>query len=403
MQFKEIIGQAEVKKQLVKMVQQNRLSHALLFLGKEGNGSLSIARAFAQYLVCEKVNGKIYSEKQAISLFGEETTEDSNHTVTDILEDSCGVCSACSKSASLVHPDIHFSYPIITQKSGDKPVCTDFIVRWREFILKNPYGNLFDWLQFIEAENKQGNIPASECNDIIRKLSLKSFESDYKILIMWISELMGNQGNRLLKLIEEPPPNTIFIFLAENDQLVLPTIQSRTQLVKIPALSNTDIINALQLNEGIDSQKAEQIALSCGGNYHDALQQLEHMENDWNSVLRDWMNGILKNGPTAQVKWIDDISKIGREKQKQLLKYFIQVIEHAIRLSILGNATDSVMDDFAGKLNKICQIPQLEAIVVELDKASYHIERNANAKILFHALTIRIYHIISNKSVILVQ
>jgi DNA polymerase-3 subunit delta' len=130
---------------------------------------------------------------------------------------------------------------------------------------------------------------------------------------------------------------------------------------------------------------------------------LQHIEDNWDAMLREWMNSILKYGPAAQVKWVEDISKIGREKQKQVLKYFIQVIEHAIRIKILGITTESTLDDFAGKLNKICQIPQLEAITEELNKASYHIERNANAKILFHALTIRIYHIISNKSVILIQ
>ncbi len=403
MQFKDVIGQAEIKKQLINMVQQNRLSHALLFLGKEGNGALSLARAFSQYIVCEKVNGKAVSVKQEISLFGDETTGYTEEVTAQYWEDSCGVCPACVKAAGMIHPDIHFSFPVITGKSGDKPISTDFIVEWRAFINKNPYGNLYDWLQAIGAENKQGNITAQECKDINRKLSLKSFESEYKFLIMWMSELMGNQGNRLLKLIEEPPPNTVFIFLAEKEQLILPTILSRTQLVKIPALTSADIVDALEIREAVDAQKAEQIAVSCDGNYHDALQQLQHIEDNWDAMLREWMNSILKYGPAAQVKWVEDISKIGREKQKQVLKYFIQVIEHAIRIKILGITTESTLDDFAGKLNKICQIPQLEAITEELNKASYHIERNANAKILFHALTIRIYHIISNKSVILIQ
>lgn len=403
MQFKDVIGQLDVKKQLVNMVQQNRLSHALLFLGKEGNGALSLARAFSQYLVCEKVNGKANHFTQAISLFGDEEIKDTDQKNSEVPEDSCGKCPACVKAAGIIHPDIHFSYPVLTSKSGDKPVSTDFIAQWRLFINKNPYGNLYDWLQDIGAENKQGNINAQECLDINRKLSLKSFESEYKFLIMWMSELMGNQGNRLLKLIEEPPPNTIFIFLAENEQLILPTILSRTQLVKIPALETTDIINSLETNEGVGRQKAEQIAVSCNGNYHDALQQLQHAEDDWNAQLKEWMNSILKYGPAAQVKWIEEISKAGREKQKQLLKYFIQTIENAIRISILAHSTDSQIDEFSIKLNKICQTGQLEAITNELDKAIYHIERNANAKILFHALTIRIYHIISNKSVILVQ
>ena len=150
-----------------------------------------------------------------------------------------------SKSAGLIHPDIHFSYPVVPKKSGDKPLSSDYITEWREFIKQYPYGNGYDWLQFIGAENKQGNITAYECNDIIRKLSLKSFESRYKILLMWLPEYLGNAGNKLLKLIEEPPEDTLFLLVAENESLILPTILSRTQLVKIPALDIKDIEAAL--------------------------------------------------------------------------------------------------------------------------------------------------------------
>ncbi len=152
----------------------------------------------------------------------------------------------------LVHPDIHFSYPVVTKKAGSPPISTDYITEWREFIKSYPYGNVYDWLQFIGAENKQGNITAHECNDIIRKLNLKSFESEYKILVMWMPEYLGNEGNKLLKLIEEPPPNTLFILVAENESLILPTILSRCQVVRIPALETSDIENAL-----IDRNKTE--------------------------------------------------------------------------------------------------------------------------------------------------
>ena len=241
MQFADIIGQAEVKKDLAELVQHNRLSHALLFLGKEGSGSLSLALAFAQYIVCEKVNGGksgVGSQESGPSLFGDEPT-DSGLKTTDLLFDSCGVCAACTKAAQLVHPDIHFSYPTVTKKPGEKPVATDFITDWREFIKHSPYGNSYDWIEQIkEKENSQGKITAEECNDIIRKLSLKSFESEYKFLIMWMPEMLGTEGNKLLKLIEEPPPNTLFILVTENEAQVLQTIVSRCQLVKIPALGN---------------------------------------------------------------------------------------------------------------------------------------------------------------------
>ncbi len=408
MQFTNITGQTHTKEQLVQMVQHNRLSHALLFLGKEGSGALQLAIAFAQYIVCEKVNGKQTTDNRQPttepSLFGEpeHLTTDIQHLTSD---DSCGECNGCKKANALIHPDIHFSYPVITTKPGEKPTSTIFIAKWRQFVQENPYGNAYDWLQFIGAENKQGNITAAECNDINFTMSLKSFESEYKILIMWLPEFLGKEGNKLLKLIEEPPPNTLFIFVAETEELILPTILSRTQLVKIPLLTNAEVEAALITNENIPATKAQQIAAIAEGNYREAHQLLQHAEDDWQALLREWLNAILKTGPVAQVKWIDDTAKLGREKQKQFLKYFIHLLEQGIRLRVLTTAGSPLTadHDFALRLNKITTIGQQEAIITELDKASYYIERNANAKMLFHALSIKLYHIISNKSVILMN
>ena len=404
MQFEKIIGQKETKEQLVQMVQHNRLSHALLFLGKEGSGALSLAMAFAQYIVCEKVNGKKTAASEP-SLFGETSLIGDELSV---INDSCGVCSACIKANQLMHPDIHYSYPVITKKLGEKPISTDFISEWREFFSIHQYGNVYDWLQFIHAENKQGNITAEECNDINRKISLKSFESEYKILIIWMPEYLTKNGNKLLKLIEEPPPNTLFILVAENEGPVLPTILSRTQLVKIPLLTNTEIEVALEIASGVKIEKAQQIAALSEGNYREALQLLQNVEDDWQLILREWLNMLVKKNLAGQVKWIDDISKQGREKQKQFLKYFTHLLEQAIRLksipSLVKNAeTTNGEQDFALRLNKLCSIPQQEAIINELDKASYYVERNANGKMLFHALSIKLYHIISNNSLILIN
>ena len=404
MQFQSITGQKETKEQLVQMVQHNRLSHALLFLGKEGSGALQLALAFAQYIVCtpKPHEGGLFAAEQ-------QTTNNKQKTKEN---DSCGQCPACSKANQLIHPDIHFSYPVITKKTGEKAISTDFIKEWREFIATNPYGNVYDWLQFIGAENKQGNITAKECEDIIRKLNLKSFESEYKILIMWMPEFLGKEGNKLLKLIEEPPPNTLFILVAENEDLVLPTILSRTQLVKIPMLTNLEVEASLELNAGVAMEKAQQIAAVAEGNYREALQLLQYAEDDWELMLREWLNAIIRTGPLAQVKWIDETAKLGREKQKQFLKYFIHLLEEAVRLRVIGitdnpqGTTDkqpTTNNDFALRLNKLCNHSQQEAIITELDKASYYIERNANAKMLFHALSIRLYHIINNKSLILVN
>jgi DNA polymerase-3 subunit delta' len=376
MQFVQVIGQDRVRDNLIEMVRKNRLGHALLFLGHEGSGALPMALAFAQYVVCEK--------------------RDENAT------DACGVCAACVKANRLIHPDIHFSYPVIPKKAGDKPVSSDYSAEWREFIEQYPYGNAYDWLQFIGAENKQGNITAQECNDINRKLSLKSFESGYKILVLWMPEYLGNEGNKLLKLIEEPPADTLFLLVAENESLILPTILSRTQLVKIPLPETADIVRALMERSGLGAEQARQIAVLAEGNYHEALQLIRHADDDWQGVLRDWLNAILKSGPVAQVKWIEEMGKSGRERQKQFLRYFNHLLEQAVRLRYL-DAGEMLMPegekDIALRLNKIADIGQQKAIIQELDNAAYYIERNAHAKMLFHALTIKLYHILAEKKI----
>ena len=401
MQFKEIIGQAEVKKQLVELVQHNRLSHALLFLGKEGNGSLQLAIALAQYLTCEKINSKVKSQESKGSLFDEELPSPltTDHSPTD----SCGECASCKKASQLIHPDIHFSYPVVTKKSGSPPISTDYISEWREFIKNYPYGNVYDWLQFIGAENKQGNITAQECNDIIRTLNLKSFESEYKILILWMPEYLGNEGNKLLKLIEEPPPNTLFVLVAENESLILPTIVSRCQLIKIPALETSEVQEALVNRNNTSTEIARRAAGVSEGNYREALQLVQHADEDWQSLLREWLNAILKTGPVAQTKWVEEISRLGREKQKQFLRYFNHLLEQAIRFKLMGDNIylPETEKDFANRLNRIAGIAQQKAMIEELDRATYYIERNANAKIQFHALTIKLYHIIQDKIVFL--
>ena len=329
------------------MVNQNRLSHALLFLGKEGNGALATALAFAQYILCEKTGNKskTRTSTQAASLFGDEPpvlTPDlptgqagSRLPTPDLLLDSCGTCSSCQKAQQLIHPDIHFTYPVITKKPGTAPISTDYITDWREFIKQYVYGNVYDWLQFIGAENKQGNITAAECNDIIRKLSLKSYEGDYKILVLWMPEYLEKEGNKLLKLIEEPPPDTLFILVAENESLILPTILSRCQLVKIPMLEASDISRALVERAKVSPEQARQVASVSEGNYREALQVIQHADEDWQALLRDWLNAILKTGPVAQVKWVEETAKMGREKQKQFLRYFNHLLEMAIRQRVM--------------------------------------------------------------------
>ena len=410
MQFNEIIAQKELKHKLAQMVQKNRLSHALLFLGHEGSGALPMAIAFAQYILCEKVNPR--KKQEAVSLFGDAPVEN----IPILMEDSCGVCSSCIKVNQLIHPDLHFSYPAIKKDSNHtKVLSTDYIAEWREYIDQHPYGNVTGWLDFLKENpkakidspaNKQGNITVNECDDISRKLSLKSFEGVHKILIMWMPEFLAAAGNKLLKLIEEPPPNTIFILVASDESAILPTILSRTQLIKVPLFSNAEIEKAL-IEKEIVPEKAVQIAAIAEGNYLEALKMLQNTEEDWEEGIRSWLNVIWQRNTNAQLKWIEDISKLGREKQKQLLKYFIHLLQQALKVRYLQEenleAISLEQRDFAQRLNNMCSTEAQEAIVHELEKAMYYIERNAHGKMLFHALTIRLYHIIKENSLILVH
>jgi len=378
MLFSEVIGQPEIKAKLRRLVEHNRLSHALLISAPEGAGGLPLALAFSQFLVCNLV-----SAAQPGSSFPEE---------------SCGLCPSCVKAHQMIHPDIHYVYPVVVRKTGEKPISADFISEWREFISQYPYGTIFDWLQFIQADNKQGNITAHECNEINRKLSLKSFESGYKILIMWMPEYLRNEGNKLLKLIEEPPADTLFILVTEDETQILPTILSRVQIIRLPRPSVSEIREALVSRAGVLPDQARQLAAVSEQNYREALRQLQHGQDDWLGLLREWLNAILKTGPFAQVKWVDEISKTGREKQKQFLQYFIHLLEQAIRLRMYEGAVSDLPEsekDFAFRLNKTADLAAQQAIVQELNRAVYYIERNAHAKMLFHALTIRLYHILA--------
>ena len=411
MLLRDVIGLQETTDHLVQMVQQNRLSHAIMMVGKEGSGALSLAMAFASYIVCmpnlnrlpPAVNPQPVSLFEAPGLFGNEhagvTTLDEEIPQPDEIE----TIPAYIKASQLIHPDIHFSFPTIIDEKKKKRMSSDYMVEWRAFIKQTPYGNVYDWLQFIGAENKQGNITADECGEIIRKLSLKSFESPWKILIMWMPEYLGKEGNKLLKLIEEPPPNTLFLLVAENEESILPTILSRCQVIRIGVPSNADIENALMQRAGVEKEKARQISLVAEGNYREALQMLQHHDADWQALLRQWLNAAIKGTPKMQQEWIAEMSDLGREKQKQFLKYFVNLLEQSIRIRILGTERISLPADeidFAQRLNKIATINQQGALVKELENATYFIERNAHGKMLFQALTLKLRSIVLEKTML---
>jgi DNA polymerase III subunit delta' len=400
MLFRDIIGQEEVKNQLVDLVKNNRLSHALLFLGREGSGGLPLAMAFANYIA------SLPKEKDtpATDLFGSAIEPSPLPSTPAEADRWMEAHPGFSKTSDMVHPDLHYSYPVIPKKANTPPASTDYITEWREFVKQMPYGNVFDWLQFINAENKQGNITAHECNEILRKLNLKSFESGYKTLIMWMPEYLGREGNKLLKLIEEPPPDTLFILVAESESAILSTILSRCQLIKVPAIKAGEMEQALVKRAGCEPMQAKMLSNASNGNYREALHLLQHADEDFNQLLKEWLNASLRNQALPQVKIIEEISKLGRERQKQFIRHFIHLLESALRLQVAGpnniKEAGSMMAEpeleFALKINKAMNLDQINAVSGELDRASYYIERNANAKILFHALTIKIFHIVKN-------
>ena len=371
MQFKEIVGQDAVKQRLLNTFRENRVSHAQLFLGPEGSGSLALAVAYAQYLSCE--------DKQS--------------------DDSCGVCSSCRKYQKLLHPDLHFSYPFFAKHKDDNALT--FIEQWREAFLANPYLNLDTWRGYLEAENKQANINIAECHQIIKKLSLKPFESAYKILILWLPEYLDKEGNALLKIIEEPQPNTLFLLVAENQDQILNTILSRTQLVKIPALGFDDIKQYL-IKNGQPVQTAEEAAYLSNGNLTEALAMLQQDSNGYHATFVQWLRLCFSNKGLELIKLVDLLAKLGRENQKNFLRYGISFLRECCLILAGGEELVHLPQqelDTARKMSTVMNNTQIEAISAELEKVHYHVERNGNPKILFLDVSLQIVKILHFKTI----
>ena len=368
MYFKNVIGQQDSKQHLIQLVNSGRLPHALLICGNEGTGGLPIAMALAQYMMCE------------------------NKTEND----ACGQCANCNKMQKMQHPDVHFSFPVIKPEKSPStytPVSNDFIKQFRSFVLEKNYGITQEWLESINAENKQGNITAKECRDIINKLQLRSYEGGNKILIMWRPEFMGLIGNILLKLIEEPPANTIMIFVAENYENILATIQSRTQLVQLKPLSDEVIYEHL-LSKDIDENVAMQVARMAEGNYHKAVELLLNTNTENFDWLKDWLNALFRNNGIEILSWVTKIATKNRDTQKQFIAYFIALLEHLVRIKhidpsklLLQNHEKNMIEVL---IKKNVTEYKAEIIVGFLNDAIYHIERNANGKYIFHGLSIMI-------------
>jgi len=308
MLFSEVIGQDAIKRRLISTVMDNRVSHAQLFLGPEGSGNLATAIAYAQYISCE--------DRQE--------------------GDSCGDCPSCLKYQKLAHPDLHFIYPINSTKDVPKPRSAKFIEKWRLVISENPYVSLGQWYTEIGIENKQGLINAEDCNDIIKKLSLKSFESEYKVMIIWRPErLFHAAAPKLLKILEEPPEKTLFLLVGENQEQLLKTIVSRTQIVKFKRIEQEALSEALQLKHGVEKAESMHWAKQSAGNYTEALRLLESNETrEFNSEqFQEWMRYCFKSDWGRATEWVEVIAKLGRERQKNFLRYCAGMVRQSLLLN----------------------------------------------------------------------
>lgn len=361
MQFKEVVGQEIIKKNLIQGVKSQRVSHAQLFCGGEGSGGLALAVAYAQYLNCENPGD----------------------------QDSCGTCNSCNKYQKLIHPDLHFSYPVI----GAQILSTTFIEDWRAAFFENPYLNALQWVQRIGTENKQANITAAETHEIIRKLSLKMFEGPYKVLIMWLPEYLGKDGNVLLKLIEEPTDDTILLFVTENRDRILSTIQSRTQIVQLGILSEEEITEGLITRYQLPETQAATIAKIADGNFNTAVSLMGEVENNFHEVFRDWMLACVKSQMGVVMGQIEEMNSMGRTQLKNLLSYGLYVMRacmlynNGVYESLIANTSDK---EFISKFSRFIHPKNMYSFASEFNDAIYHIERNANPKITLLNLSLQV-------------
>ena len=365
--FKDVIGQETVKKRFIQEAKEGRIPHAQLICGPEGVGKLPLAIAYARYLNC---------------MHPGET-------------EACGSCPSCVKFNKLVHPDVHFVFPIIKNAKTKKDVCDDYIAEWRQFVLANPYFNLNHWLNEINAENSQPIIYAKESDEIIRKLNLKSSEGAFKFVILWLPERMHPVcANKLLKLLEEPPAKTVFLLISEAPDMILTTIFSRTQRINIHKIDEQSIAQALLEKYGIQPQESVSIAHLANGNYIKALETIHF--NEENKLFFDLFISLMRLSYQRKIKemkqWSEQVAGLGRERQKNFLDYCQRMIRenfifnfHRPELTYMNQEEQNFATKFAPFVNE----RNVTGIMDELSEAQLHIQQNVNAKIVFFDFSLK--------------
>lgn len=367
MYFRDIIGQDTATALLRSAVAEGRIPHAQLICGGEGVGKLAVAIAYARYLCCTLRNG----------------------------DDACGECPSCKKFDKLVHPDLHFAFPIYKKDSQKTPHSDDFIDKWRQAVAENPYMTLNLWMDYIGTENQQGLIYASQSEEIIRKLTLKSSEGGYKVMIIWMAEKMNTEcSNKLLKMIEEPPAQTVFLLVAENPDLLLPTIQSRVQRLTLRPIEEEVIARALCDKYGLTDTDARQIAHASAGNWLQAVETI-HLGNRSKEYIELFMM-LMRKSYARDLKgmrqWADTVAGMGREPQKNFLIYCQRMIResficnfHRPEINYMNADEANFTTRFAPFVNE----KNIFGIMDELSEAQRHIEQNVNAKMVFFDLALK--------------
>lgn len=365
--FKDIIGQEAAKQRLIQEINEGRIPHAQLFCGPEGVGKLPLALAYARYLSCTSRG---------------ET-------------DACGTCPSCIKFNKLVHPDVHFVFPIVKSAKNKKEICEDYISDWRTFVLGNAYFNLNHWLNEMGAENSQALIYAKESDEIVRKLSLKSSEGGFKITIVWLPEKMHPVcANKLLKLLEEPPERTIFLLISEAPDTILQTILSRTQRFNIRKIDEPAIAGVLENKYGVLQSESRSIAHLANGNFIKALETI-HL-NEENRLFFDLFVSLMRLSYQRKIKemklWSEQVAGLGRERQKNFLEYCQRMIRenfiynlHQKDLSYMSIDEQNFATRFAPFVNE----RNVMGIMDELSEAQQHIEQNVNARMVFFDFSLK--------------
>ena len=377
MLFKDILGEKKVKTQLISSVQNNRISHAQLFIGPEGNNKLALALAYAQYINCEQ----------------------------KLDEDSCGLCSSCIKYKTFSHPDLLLVFPVIKSSNYKQPISQQFASQWKELVTENIYLNLGDWISFFDADNKsgqQGAIYIHEAEYLQRKVALKNYEAKYRVILIWMPEKMNTAtANKLLKLLEEPPKGTIFLMVAEKVDQLLPTILSRLQMIKTTKIDEKIGAAFLQEKHQITIEKAMQLLNLTGGSMGKTIKIITKEDSlNYLQEFGAWMRMCYKIDIQEMIYWTDAIAQRGRNHQKILLSYAIRMIRECLLYNFANknllriNENEEVfMKNFASFIHEENSIE----IIEKLEESIRNINRNANAKIIFFELSLQFVKLLKVK------